>query len=948
MSTINSENHGNYFTEDLTTLTYNKIKQILKSDWSRTFPEHLFELSQSATSHYEKFAERRVQELCEAGKELEKQGMTPQEITDFFYDFLETEGFTSTVLKSAQEETVNHVQDWGLIPQLIKNSQIILSEATTKAENADPIVPKEAQRTYKLLREMTEKISDNLHAFNQFSEDKEIATDYNMVYQIASIALAYFIARRIRDEGDILTLKTDLAKFPPLHQHIKSQEELVEHLARETFILLDDFLRLNVQSSSEQAKARWFNDHILDFELHHDISHFNGIMSAPLEDQYMQQWIESFAKAKSESSSPKPKQDAEEFVQRRLQIELGGEPAENMLAEAGLSIRQIVECVTEKKELSEADCYQVQHSIKEVRRVLNELAIQELLEAMQNDPEINEEVSQTFFSNWHEGEGGLIGADIKANQSFLSKKRRNYILDKARELSKFKETLQAELDKFQAQLNEDLRRGSIVVSERPLALLYREFFELSKKAEKQALGSEDIKKWKQGYQKIINDAWLRAEMKKRTNPHKITGSLIEVQALAALGYFTQDDIAVRERRSQAEADVFKVLLEGEGVEADSIEQLQKITEEKKLEARLTASGVCPNQMPHIKHIIQELEKTFWQIDQAAKASKENIAAMPMSFPQKAKKLLLKMKKNMVEEYNQKYLQMLLKDVSQSFQSPESFSLENLQAKCRTYIQAAENGSLYQNCDMALQKRMQFYEKYGDYIVDEMIQGLEDSNEVFDRGVCLAIALRWIMNQLRNPNLMPQNYSSSQILSVDRFHQLFHTLGLKIRKKIRTTDDKLFAQFPEKLRESLGIKDIKEISLHNNPRNLKETIFKELEKNAAKLSPLPYQKPAPKTEGGLGHLNYGIKSSGGGHAIAFRYETVHSERKSPAKFNGMIKDANIGTIITPEVDKHGRKLSLDEQKRWFSECMADSMEIMFGEISYLQFIQVKSNAKPQNK
>lgn len=70
----------------------------------------------------------------------------------------------------------------------------------------------------------------------------------------------------------------------------------------------------------------------------------------------------------------------------------------------------------------------------------------------------------------------------------------------------------------------------------------------------------------------------------------------------------------------------------------------------------------------------------------------------------------------------------------------------------------------------MQERVAFYEKWQTKIVVDAIQGLEDPNEIFHQGVCLAKCLRVGTCEQKEPDLPVQEIGAGCVTQFDRYHQ----------------------------------------------------------------------------------------------------------------------------------------------------------------------------------
>lgn len=106
------------------------------------------------------------------------------------------------------------------------------------------------------------------------------------------------------------------------------------------------------------------------------------------------------------------------------------------------------------------------------------------------------------------------------------------------------------------------------------------------------------------------------------------------------------------------------------------------------------------------------------------------------------------------------LQRRLRDFAQEGLNEMFDQLLENPAAAKTLLKRTEQ--YVDSCRAHFEPHYQFYEKWGNCLDTEMIQGLLDPNEILDLGVCWSMALRWTVDEMNQQNL------TTEITSQDRF------------------------------------------------------------------------------------------------------------------------------------------------------------------------------------
>lgn len=550
-----------------------------------------------------------------------------------------------------------------------------------------------------------------------------------------------------------------------------------------------------------------------------------------------------------------------------------------------------------------------------MRQQLNKAAIDELfaaLEEMVKGNQITNEAYQEIRENWEKGDKKIFGVDVAENRVLFDQQRRGEVIALAVALSAKKELNNA-LVNFKQKLNQDIERGNVVVGNLAIRQRYPELFTLARKANGH-LNEAERKAWEADYRRVVRDALLKQEIRKESNLKQATGYYIENILLHQLGFGSENDPVLKERRNKAELDVLKTLLQGEGLEAKNIELMQEEIAHHKLRSRIAAAGLPKEQVDNCVVMIKKLTGIYLEMHEKAAWHKENVANLPIVFPEIAKKYLLESKSILVDaelEYRMiRFIRTSKKWFLAALSKDTKYILNKLDEKQEKCLEPVKNGKAFEDLDKMLAKDVAFYSQWGTKIVRPMMQGFEDANEVLGGGVCFGISLRWTMAKLNIPRLTAGEYV---VKKADRFVQAVYkatgivssVFGLKPKKVSGNSDLDLL--FPEVLKNQLGIKRVNSYFKLINPD--KEGVsFK-----AAILNPTePFSK-----SNGIAFISL-FMQKGGGHAITITFDRKHRVFQ--------IGDPNVGDIQLESEDE-------------FFKCFNDLINTHYGELKEVHAIQL---------
>lgn len=446
----------------------------------------------------------------------------------------------------------------------------------------------------------------------------------------------------------------------------------------------------------------------------------------------------------------------------------------------------------------------VQQSLVQWMRRGNQAAVQRFLNDLKAEG-IDEQVIQCLEKDFEE-DGELIGKDIQEGEVAFSQALQDLVRDRAKQTSE-KLAGDKKLAAFRDQLKRDLLEGrAILTPAKPPK--FKEFYELSAL---ETRSEAQQRRWQQEFCKIINQAYLNEQIRKKQGSQAQVGSFVETTLLEALGFGSPDDFRLRKAKHQAEVDVMRLIMDDKGLDQASLEDLAKQVEEEKLVARLGAAGVPERDVAPYAATVRQLEGGFCQFMDASSPWKQTIKGLSDQIGQKITQYLLSTKAIRVESRNHRIFRDLLKKVAQKIKrDPEGIPLQD---SCRKLLEEksaqAREGKIYEGIDKALVKQSKFHEKWQRCLVQEMIQGLDNDDEVFHKGTCLGTTTRWVCHEQRHPHQEAKDLASNlmvgRVAARDRFRQLYHNIGMQLLQIETFSPEKIW---PEGFRKTLHIKEVK--------------------------------------------------------------------------------------------------------------------------------------------
>lgn len=505
-----------------------------------------------------------------------------------------------------------------------------------------------------------------------------------------------------------------------------------------------------------------------------------------------------------------PEPDVDDVARRVDALSLNGQPQRerslNLQEERHVVAALDNSIMSAAIESVRADTALLSEQIDAVRTMLQELkvgihnaSINELFDQLQRDQAISLSVVTLFRKDWEAG-GELIGTAIKENREVLTSSHRAKILEVARSMSS-EQAIRLELQNFSRKLQADVAQGRTVVTS-AVAKLYPDLYKLQKL---KTLTEDQKVVWQTQFQRLVNQAYINQELRRKQNPHVRSGSFVETKLLQSLNLAEGDEFETRRQKHEAEVEVIKLLLEGEGLEMSSIDELAALMAKRKLEARLLAVGVQKPCLGDYVKVIEILEEGYSSMMRCSMVWKETIVGLPAEIPPKARRLCLLTKAASVEQKMRHEMLNHIRSSSDVLKAPKLLPAHLKALEIPEHIQAQiRDGSLYSKTDRNIIRSSEFYVKWADRLLVEMIQGLDDDDSVLQNGACFGITTRWVCNEQRLPYLDAAEFTRmvGEVGSRDRFRQLQHDFGM-----VDSTSGIIEKVFPQAFRKVQKIKEI---------------------------------------------------------------------------------------------------------------------------------------------
>lgn len=411
-----------------------------------------------------------------------------------------------------------------------------------------------------------------------------------------------------------------------------------------------------------------------------------------------------------------------------------------------------------------------------------------------------------------------------------------------------------------------------------------------------SLSPEEQEKRRANLRKVINEAYLQRELKE--NLTWIRGSKQEITILKGLGYKINDeaDYYKKEKIYSTLEEIIKSQLCAENYETSS-KTFQNSFKNYALQARLKLVNMTSElQFSKFNSCLNAYVNMGKDMNEAQSKIEmeypENFARNIVLGKKYLESIFNSSKKYLIDTELRKVFSDNKKEIKKRFQD-DAIDLKSYEETLASLSNDYSMPNFIKLCEnlrksKVLEPFAHFYQKWAPNIKTELIQGFENSNEIFHKGVCWANACRLQMLSQNKPDLPADEFAPHvKILPVDRFRQSFYGSQLKafnvemnqnqnqnnaneIAKKLHT--------IPAKILKKEGFKEDK--IFFKIDYDSAEKIFENYIKNKA--------QDLQKSEGWL-RLGIFMLDSGNdhGHAINVRFDA--------ARNRVWLTDSNVGLV-----------------------------------------------------
>lgn len=557
------------------------------------------------------------------------------------------------------------------------------------------------------------------------------------------------------------------------------------------------------------------------------------------------------------------------------------------------------------------------------RAAFNKKAYEQLHEELKKDQAIPAEFIQAVEESWenvHDVPNSLIPLRVKNSDELFDSALSRQILAQAQEVAKkaSKEAIATALQELSENIAKDLKQGRIVASQAVLENYYKDFFTVLKKArDGVSITKEEEAAWNMQYSAIVNKAFLNQQISQIKNKKRIAISSIEAFLLKGLYNISQNDILAQQKQKNAHLAVIEFLLADQGLDKIAIDELKQLIAKEQRLKRFAEHGI--QNAERLGILVEEWDGQYrFKLREVLPLANE-IETLHCDGLIKLKKRILKRKKILLKKS-------IRNCIFKQIKSEEGLLKEYLLSKdSQPYsLNFPTADQLSKSVDETLAQDIKFFNKWKDDFLFELIQG-EDENECLKEGICLAIVLRWIKDELKNeggnidPSYIEKNHLNS-LLPRDRVIQTsIETAGFLVIESLKKPGEKIpiktLDEVPAFMNEKIYTKSLKrKIGLTPSNKHIDE--LKKL--SPEDRNPNEWQeilKRYLEQDSKCTTIHWGLRfSKGPGHAIYTRIE------KDKGIFR--IGDPNYGMI-----EIRGR----DDEEKYarFLECFSELLELYSG-------------------
>lgn len=382
----------------------------------------------------------------------------------------------------------------------------------------------------------------------------------------------------------------------------------------------------------------------------------------------------------------------------------------------------------------------------ELRCLVNLKAIEDLRTRLVNS--VGEKFAEKILGDW-----SIIGEDIQKNLSVLSEKRKEEILENAQRFAV------KELDKALEELKAHLNKGV------PLSELQLRFPHLSKEKGVFALPEKILTDKMQAFHTVVNTAMINQLVKKPTSftPSPMVGSFLT--ALGFNGKAFNDREMLHARLDQ----LLNVLVGDESLGSIEIDNVRQMVVEAQKVERFKLAEVPDDVVGNVRDVIRIATK--WkqaEEKQAIESFEKNnaLAQLGETQPQFKKMIEIEIKKKIQGQFSQQIRKVLSNNKDEILADPSKLQ-EQLS---RTREEVLKN--IETMIPEWTKKHIEWNQKYGQYVVKELIQGSDDPQSVLLEGCCYGVTSRVADNAMDQKELN-DDLLGAEIRPFDRVLQAKH-------------------------------------------------------------------------------------------------------------------------------------------------------------------------------
>ncbi len=466
----------------------------------------------------------------------------------------------------------------------------------------------------------------------------------------------------------------------------------------------------------------------------------------------------------------------------------------------------------------------VEEVVDNIVEQTNIAMLENLFKQMKQDKNIKLKVVEAYEKNWNEGDGALIGEDIKKHEKVLTAERCKLILDQARTLSKVKD-LDIGVKNTVERMKKEVSQGK-----KTKTMIQRVFSDFIGRA-KQKLNSlidEKAKKEKiDGYTRLACHTILQMELEDlMKGPQTTLGSQVENTLLEKLGKGKPDDLALRSKKHEQSQKVLKNMLDAKGMDGFTLENVADKIADAKLQARLEASGLTSQEIPGAMALIKAVENSIERYRAELNKHKNDFSGLDPSYPEKHKLQLMMQKGAMLDRQAENmiglFFNFALGPLNEGKRS--SVFLLKPENEITEFVKVEFDKKIAGIPKMVMEKENQirpsdteFARKWKSYLKAEIIQGLEDQQECLIDGVCAGATTRTAVKEQRNPDMSCEDIAKQDVIkigAIDRYTQAAHLMAVKVKGWVvgQPTGIKAYLQksYPKAMCMANGIKEARYI------------------------------------------------------------------------------------------------------------------------------------------